>query len=159
MGDYTTLSKLNVEDADGTGGLQLGGTDITATASELNKLDGITATAAEMDQRVVTADITLGTAGSTYVVSPWAGDISAAYSVIMGALATASEVLTLKNNAGTTMTGGTITIAQSGSAAGDIDSSTPTANNSVTAGQKVQITTNGSNSNAVNCRLSLVIDL
>ena len=40
MGDYTHVSRLDVEDHDGsTVGLKLGGTLVTASASELNRLD------------------------------------------------------------------------------------------------------------------------
>jgi hypothetical protein len=40
MGDITNVSQLNVEDHDGsTAGLKLGGTLVTATAAELNRMD------------------------------------------------------------------------------------------------------------------------
>lgn len=96
------------------------------------------------------------TAGSIYVVMPVACTVTAVYSVIHGAVATTDTVLTVKNNAGTSMTGGTITVAFSGSAAGDIDSCTPTVNNTFTAGQKLQIATDGAGGNVVPAHISIL---
>jgi hypothetical protein len=50
MGSVTNFSQLAVDDHDGaTVGLTLGTTLVTATAAELNILDGVTATAAELN--------------------------------------------------------------------------------------------------------------
>jgi hypothetical protein len=118
-------------------------TQVTSSAAELNKLDGVLSTAAEIDQRALTVVMALGTAGSRFVVVPFTWTLTNAYSVLDAAIATADEVLTLKNNAGSAVTNGAITITQAGSAAGDIDTATPTANNTFTAGQKLEIATNG----------------
>lgn len=98
----------------------------------------------------------ISTAGQVYVVSPVAGDISAIYSVIDGAIATADATLTAKIG-GTDVTGGAITVTQSGSAAGDVDSATPTAANAVTAGQAIEIETDGASTNTVPVSLTIVI--
>ncbi|HNR00553.1 MAG TPA: hypothetical protein PKN52_11145, partial [Trueperaceae bacterium] len=42
--------------------LNIAGTEVTATASELNKVDGVASTAAEIDYRALTATLILGTA-------------------------------------------------------------------------------------------------
>ena len=100
----------------------------------------------------------ISTAGQIYVVSPVAGTITKIYSVINGAIATANSILTPKI-AGTAITGGAITVAFSGSAAGDVDSSTPTAANTITAGQAIEIETDGASSNTVEVVLTIEITL
>lgn len=90
----------------------------------------------------------ISTASQTYVVSPVAGTISKIYSVLNGAITTADSILIAKIN-GTTVTGSNITVSHTGSAAGDVDSSTPTALNTINAGQAIEIETDGgSNTNA-----------
>lgn len=89
----------------------------------------------------------ISTAGQTYVVSPVAGTISKIYSVLNGAITTADSILIAKIN-GTTVTGSNITVSYTGSAAGDVDSSTPTALNTINAGEAIEIETDGgSNTN------------
>lgn len=135
------------------------GGEIDIEAGGAFKLAGtaVSATAAELDQRALTVQITLGTAGQVYVVTPYGGTVSKVYSVIAGALATADEVLTVKDGSGNSM--GTITIAQSGSAAGDVDSLTPSSNNTVSVGDAIEIETDGGNSNAVVCTVTILIEL
>lgn len=98
----------------------------------------------------------VSTAGQIYVVAPFGGEIVKAYSVLNGAIATADAVLTLKIG-GTAVTGGTITIANASSAAGDVDSCTPTAANSVTDGQAIEIETDGASTNTVPVMLTILI--
>lgn len=100
----------------------------------------------------------ISTAGQIYVVSPVAGTIFKIYSVINGAIATANSILTPKI-AGTAITDGAITVAFSGSAAGDVDSSTPTAANTITAGAAIEIETDGASSNTVEVVLTIEITL
>lgn len=109
------------------------------------------------NQYAITARITdVSTAGSYWVVAPFAGDIDAIYTVLHGTIATADAVLSFELG-GTAVTGGGITIAYSGSAAGDVDSATPTAANSVTAGQAIEIITNGASTNTVPVDVTFVI--
>lgn len=96
------------------------------------------------------------TAGSHWVVAPLAGTISKIYSVIDGAIGTADTALSFKI-AGVAVTNGDITITQSGSAAGDVNSATPTANNTVTDGQAIEIITDGAGSNTVACTVTIEI--
>lgn len=107
----------------------------------------------------LTTSITdISTAGQIYVVSPVAGTISKIYSVINGTIATADAVLTPKLG-GTAITDGAITVAYNGSAAGDVDSSTPSALNSITAGAAIEIETNGASTNTVEVVLTIEITL
>lgn len=124
--------------------LKIGGTQVTATASELN-------------QAYLTMEIEdISTAGQMYVVAPCAGTISTIYSVINGAIATSDATLTGKIN-GAAITNGTITVATASSAAGDVDSCTPTAANTVAAGDVIEVETNGASTNTVKCGITIVI--
>ena len=115
------------------GGLKLGagaGTAVTATAAELN-------------DSFVILDIADGSADATYyMVSPHAGTISKIWTVINGAVSTADITVTA-NIGATPVTNGLVTIATAGSAAGDIDSATPSAANVVTAGQAINFVVAG----------------
>ena len=95
---------------------------------------------------------------SAWVVSPVAGDIVAIYSVIDGAIATADAGITTEIG-GVAVTGGDITITQASSAAGDIDSATPTANNAVGAGQAIEFVNDLAATNAVTVTFTVWIDV
>lgn len=94
------------------------------------------------------ADLVGGNAAVYRVVSPVAGTIKKLWSVLLhAALATGDCTLTASIN-GTPITDGAITIAQAGSAAGDVDSATPSAANVVAAGDVIEITVGGTNDDA-----------
>ena len=105
----------------------------------------------------LTAKITdISTAGSTFVVCPFAGKITKIYSTIKNAITTANAVLSFEIG-GVAVTGGGITVAYSGSAAGDVDSSTPTAKNVVAAGQAIELITDGGSSTACEAVITLLV--
>ncbi|SFM36121.1 hypothetical protein SAMN05192571_101137 [Pleomorphomonas diazotrophica] len=81
------------------------------------------------------------------VVAPVAGRITKIWSVIEGALTTGDATLTAKIGA-TAVTDGVITVTQAGSAAGDVDSATPSAANVVAAGDGLSVTVGGTNATA-----------
>lgn len=117
--------------------------NLTASAAELNTLTGITASTAELNESVLTLDIADGSAeGVYYLVSPHAGTISKIWTVIDGAVSSADITITPAIGV-TGVTSGVVTIATAASAAGDIDSSTPSAANILTAGQAVNFTVTG----------------
>ena len=123
-------------------------------------IDGVpvAASATELDQRALNATLPdVSTAGQAYVVSPWAGKVTAVYSVLNGAIATGDATLTVKDDAGSSM--GTITIANAASAAGDLDSLTPTTNNTVSAGDRIEVETDGGSTNAVAVDLTIVVQI
>lgn len=97
----------------------------------------------------------LATASTQYIVIPFAGTCIRVYTALQGAITTADAGLTVKNAAGVAMTGGTITITQSGSAAGDIDSCTPSANNTFSAGTTLRITNDGAADTSVDAVVTL----
>lgn len=77
------------------------------------------------------------------------------YTVIDSAIATADKVLTM-SIAGVAVTSGALTIEFTGSAAGDIDSCTPSAANTMTAGAALKIAATGGSTGAARCHV--VID-
>ncbi|HEX9844036.1 MAG TPA: hypothetical protein VGC20_14850 [bacterium] len=93
------------------------------------------------------SDLVGGNAAVYRVVSPVAGLITKIWSVLSSALATGDATLTASIG-GTPVTNGAITITQAGSAAGDVDSATPSAANAVVAGDVIEITVGGTNSDA-----------
>jgi hypothetical protein len=84
----------------------------------------------------------VSTAGSAFAVSPIRGKVKEVGSVIYNAITVADAAASTKI-AGTAITGGTWTITQSGSAAGDVDSATPTAAYNVTEGQNIEFISDG----------------
>jgi hypothetical protein len=66
----------------------------------------------------------LSTASSAFVVAPCRGRIVRAYSTIYNAITVANSIWTMEIN-GTAITGVSVTVAFSGSAAGDVDPGTP----------------------------------
>lgn len=100
----------------------------------------------------------ISTAASHWVVPGIAGDISAIKTVLHGSLNTSDAGLTFEVG-GIVITGSGITITQSGSAAGDVDTSTPTALNTITVNQPVEIISNGASTNTVKVTVTLEIDV
>lgn len=103
---------------------------------------------------VTMADVSTG--ASVWVVSPYAAKIKKMYSVINGAITGADAAITTEIGA-VAVTGGAITIANSGSAAGTVDSCTPTAANTVTAGQAIEIITSGASTGTTIATFTLVM--
>jgi len=138
-------------------GLKINGTAITATASELNIMDGVVSSASEVDQFVLTGEIAnISSAGSSWVVSPYAGTIEKIYTVIDGAITVHDAAITFEID-GTAVTDAGITIAYSGSGAGTVDSSEPSAKNSVDAGDAIEIITDGGSTDAAKAVVVLVM--
>lgn len=103
----------------------------------------LTVTAAEINETIISIDVAdLSAEATYYMVMPHAGTISKIWSVIDGSVATADVTLTF-NIGATPITGGVVTIATAGSAAGDVDSATPSAANVVTAGQAINFVVTG----------------
>lgn len=101
----------------------------------------------------------ISTATSYFIVSPIAGDIEKIWSVIDQAIATTDTTLTAEI-AGTAVTNGAITIAHSGSAAGTVDSATPSGQKTLTAGQPIEIICGGeTNTSNPRAHLSIVVDV
>ena len=105
----------------------------------------------------LTSKITdISTAGSTFVPVPDDGRIIKIFTSIKNAITTADAALSFEIG-GTAVTGGDITVTQSGSAAGDVDTAEPTAENSVNEGQAIEMITDGGSSTACECVVTFVI--
>ena len=122
-------------------------------------IDGtvVAAGAAELDQFVLTGTIAdISSAVSSWVVSPCAATIESIYTVIDTAITVGDAAITFEIG-GTPVTGGAITIATASSAAGDVDSSTPTAANTVAAGGAIEIISDGGSTDASLAVVTLVM--
>jgi hypothetical protein len=97
----------------------------------------------------------LDTDTSYFVPVPYAGDIVKWYTCIDGALGTADCSLQLEID-GTLVTDSEITITQSGSAAGDVDSATPSAALSVAADGDIEVVVSGTNTLAIRCHVTII---
>jgi hypothetical protein len=154
-GDELVVASGGVITVEAGGQVVVGGVTVDETTLALTDL---TATAEELNQYTLTLDIADGSAEATYfLVAPHAGDVDKIYSVIDGAVSTADITITPKIGS-TGMTDGVVTIATAASGAGDVDSSTPSAANTVTAGQAMNFVVSGGGSGgSPRIHLSVVI--
>jgi hypothetical protein len=107
------------------------------------------------DTFILTGQITdISTAGQVYIVSPVAAEVVSVSSVINTAITTADATLTVKTAAGTV---GTITVAYSGSAPGDVDTLAASSNTAVAAGATVEIETDGGSSTASVAQITVLM--
>lgn len=118
----------------------------TAGTSELRKLTDLEITNKKEYLTIYMADVS--TASSSYMIAPFNGTIDKVWSVLSGAIATADSAITLYINT-TAVTHPAFTIAFTGSAAGDIDSTVPTALRTFTEGQYLRVATDGASANTV----------
>jgi predicted RecA/RadA family phage recombinase len=110
---------------------------------------------------VLTTTVALTNGDSGYVVSPVAGHISRMDSVLLGgAVATNDAVVTGKigaAGAGAVITNGVITITASGSAIGDKDTCSPTAANTVAAGDLIYFTVSGTPGGSRTAQVTILV--
>jgi hypothetical protein len=105
----------------------------------------------------LTAKVTdISTAGSTFVAVPDVGNIVKIYTSIKNAITSADAEITFEIG-GTAVTNGAITVTQAGSAAGDVDSSTPSAANRVEEGGSIEIISDGASATACEMIVTFVI--
>lgn len=131
----------------------------TATAGQVYVADGAASgtwtTGYNLNKGTMTTywpDVT--TADPLYLVFPFACTIDTITTVLGdGALATADEVITVTRNGSDSL--GTITITQSGSAEGNIDTLTPVSNNTLTANQYLRFSNNGASSGSRSCSVTV----
>jgi hypothetical protein len=130
----------------------------TASAEQVYVADGIgsgTWTTREVILNTIIDDIS--TASSAWVVCPVAGNITKVQSVIDTAITTADATLTTKIG-GVNVTGGGLTVSFTGAAAGDVDSTSPTALNAVSANQAIEIATDGGSTTASKAVITFTIE-
>lgn len=96
----------------------------------------------------------VSTADEMFFPFPFAATITRVTTVLGGAITVGDSILTVTKTGGASM--GTITVAQSGSAEGDIDTLSPVSNNTVTAGQYIKIANDGGSTDAQ--RLAVMVE-
>ena len=98
----------------------------------------------------------ISTAGSTFVAVPDGGTIVKIMTVLQGAISGGNAAITFEIG-GTAVTGGGITVAHSGSAAGTVDSAEPTAANRVEEDGTIEMITDGGSTGAKKLLVTFVI--
>ena len=98
----------------------------------------------------------VSTASSTFVAVPDSGKIIKIITSLQGAISGANAGVSFEIG-GTAVTGGGITVAHSGSAAGDVDSAEPTAANNVEEGGTIEMITDGASTGAKKLNVTFVI--
>ena len=105
----------------------------------------------------VTAEIEdISTASSTLVAVPDGGRIIKIITALQGAISGGNAAISFEIG-GTAVTGGGITVAHSGSAAGTVDSAEPTAANIVEEGGTIEMITDGASSGAKKLCVTFVV--
>jgi len=105
---------------------------------------------------IVTHFNNINTTTDIFIPTNVAGTIDSIRSVIDAAFTGADTTLTCKIN-GTNITGGALVITQVGSAAGDVDSASPTANKTLAVGDYIQVTSDTAATSGVNATLMFTI--
>jgi|TARA_R110000751_G_scaffold5085_1_gene23938 hypothetical protein len=108
------------------------------------------------DYFVTSKITTISTAGSTFVPVPDGGRVIKIITSIKNAITTADAALTWEIG-GVAMTDSAITVTQSGSAAGDVDTSEPTALNTVSEDGTIEMITDGASATACECVVTFII--
>jgi hypothetical protein len=99
----------------------------------------------------------ISAASSAFTVAPCRGRIVRAYSTIYNAITGADAVWTMEIN-GTAITGVSVTVANSGSAGGDVDTGNPTALNVVNEGDTIEFVSDGASSTTCPAMFVAVIE-
>ena len=105
----------------------------------------------------VTAEIEdVSTAYSTFVPVPDGGRVIKIISALQGAISGGNAAVSFEIG-GTAITGGGITVAHSGSAAGDVDSAEPTAANRVEENGTIEMITDGGSTGTAKLLVTFVV--
>ena len=105
----------------------------------------------------LTAEIEdISTASSTFVAVPDGGRIIKIITALQGAISGGDAAISFEIG-GTAVTGGGITVANSGSAAGDVDTAAPTALNSVSENGTIEMLTDGGSTGTRKLLVTFVI--
>ena len=98
----------------------------------------------------------VSTASSTFVPVPDSGKIIKIISSLQGAISGGNAGISFEIG-GTAVTGGGITVAHSGSAAGDVDTAEPTAANEVQEDGTIEMITDGGSTGTKKLNITFVI--
>lgn len=98
----------------------------------------------------------VSSASTVYVPIPFSGTVVKVVTVLEHSIGSADATITVSNAAAASM--GTITVAFTGSAAGDVDTLVPSSNNTVTAESFITIATDGASVNTAALRFVVIMD-
>ena len=154
-----TLGQVYVADGAASGAWQkidpADSVDASGSSSTGNFLKADGTWGERVHLRAVIADIS--TASSVFIPCPIAGDIVKIVSVLQGAISVADGTFRLRLG-GTPVTDSDVTIAFTGSAAGDVDTAVPTAANAVTADSAIEVQCFGSSTTAQPVEVLITIE-
>ena len=143
----SAASANTVRVADGAGG----GAWQKISTNEIN-----TSSIFAVNERILQAQIVdVSTASTVYVPVPWNCTLTAIYTTLGTAITGADSTITVKDNGGNTA--GSFVVAYSGSAAGDVDSTTFVVNNTFLQGQRISIETDGGSTTTATLGIVLVL--
>lgn len=151
MPSHNTITDPNIHEPKGAS---------TASAGQVYVADGLGSGAwtSESKQAILTIELDdISTASTSYAAVPFSGTIDKIYSVLHGAISGSDAAITTAID-GVSITNGSITVAQSGSAAGDLDSATPSANKTVSAGSVVSVATDGASTGAQRLTVTFLVN-
>lgn len=100
----------------------------------------------------------VSTAGSFYVVNPILGKIYKLYLCLDNSITGADTTVSAKIN-GIAVSGSSMTVAYTGSAAGSVFTSTPSGDNTVSAGNCIEILTDGASSTTCRAKVTILMDV
>ena len=133
---------------------ELKGVAVAPLGSFAKANNGVTVWA--FDEDFIDLDIaTLDVAADYHIIIPHSGTVLKAYSVIDSPIGTSNTTITMSTG-GIAMINGVITIPFAGSAAGQINSCTPTGGNTVAGGQAIKLAVNGVSTGASRCHVAIV---
>lgn len=146
--EHSTLTSSNLHEPKGAD---------TAAAGQVYVANGSGSGAWTSPIYTISATIAdVSSASTVYVPVPYVGNVLKVVSVLSGAITVANATVTVKDSDGNSM--GTITVAYSGSAAGDVDTLTPASNQDVTADDYITIETDGGSTDAASLYFTIVME-
>lgn len=126
------------------------------SVSATNGTASVTHTLTGTNVAVTTKLADISTASSAFVAAPCAGKVTSIRSVLGGAISGANAAITTKVN-GSLITSGNFTVTHAGSAAGDRDSATPSAANTVAVGDALEVITDGASTDTATLDVTFII--
>jgi hypothetical protein len=128
--------------------------EVNQWRNEANKKEQIMRT---LNDYFINAEIEdISTASSTFVAVPDGGRVIKIITALQGAISGSDAAITFEIG-GTAMTNSAITVAHSGSAAGDVDTSEPTAANSVSEDGTIEMITDGGSTGTQKLLVTFVV--
>ena len=128
--------------------------EVNQWRNEANKKEQIMRT---LNDYFINAEIEdISTASSTFVAVPDGGRVIKIITALQGAISGANAAITFEIG-GTAMTNSAITVAHSGSAAGDVDTSEPSAANAVSEDGTIEMITDGGSTGTQKLLVTFVV--